>query len=55
MNNDINLTEIHDLLIVVAHEAGAMQMNATPSYLSSGTKMNCKLVLSSQPPPSTFV
>ncbi|TGO15634.1 hypothetical protein BTUL_0038g00660 [Botrytis tulipae] len=36
----VNLQEIHDLLIDIAHEAGRMIMSATPSYLSSGTKMN---------------
>jgi len=40
---DINLQEIHDLLVSVAHEAGRMMMAATPSYLSSGTKLNCTL------------
>lgn len=39
---DLNLQEIHDLLIDVAHEAGQMMLAATPSYLSSGTKKNCK-------------
>ncbi len=38
---DINLHEVHDLLIDVAHEAGRMMLAATPSYLSSGTKKNC--------------
>ncbi|CZR68141.1 related to quinic acid utilisation protein QUTG (inositol-1(or 4)-monophosphatase) [Phialocephala subalpina] len=37
---DLNLQEIHDLLVSVAHEAGQMQLSATPSYLSSGTKKN---------------
>lgn len=40
---DINLQEIHDLLVEIAYEAGRMQLAATPSYLSSGTKKNCKL------------
>jgi hypothetical protein len=38
---DLNLQEIHDLLVDVAHEAGRMMLAATPSYLSSGTKKNC--------------
>ncbi|EHK97490.1 putative Inositol monophosphatase 2 [Glarea lozoyensis 74030] len=37
---DINLQEIHDLLISIAHEAGKMMLTATPSYLDSGTKKN---------------
>lgn len=37
----LNLQEIHDLLVDVAHEAGRMMLAATPSYLSSGTKKNC--------------
>jgi myo-inositol-1(or 4)-monophosphatase len=41
---DINLQEIHDLLINVAEEAGRMTMAATPSQLSSGTKKNCMQV-----------
>ncbi|KAE8445394.1 hypothetical protein EG329_013407 [Mollisiaceae sp. DMI_Dod_QoI] len=36
----LNLQEIHDLLVSVAHEAGQMMLAATPSYLSSGTKKN---------------
>jgi hypothetical protein len=42
---ELNLQEIHDLLITVAHEAGRMMMAATPSYLSSGTKKNCSSYL----------
>ena len=38
---DLNLQEIHDLLVNVAQEAGRMMLAATPSYLSSGTKKNC--------------
>ncbi|KAG4418411.1 hypothetical protein IFR04_008478 [Cadophora malorum] len=37
---DLNLQEIHDLLVNVAQEAGRMMLAATPSYLSSGTKKN---------------
>jgi len=43
---DLNLQEIHDLLISIAHEAGRMIMAATPSYLDSGTKKNCTFSLS---------
>jgi myo-inositol-1(or 4)-monophosphatase len=42
---DINLQEIHDLLVSIAHEAGRMMLTATPSYLDSGTKKNCELRL----------
>jgi myo-inositol-1(or 4)-monophosphatase len=41
---DLNLQEIHDLLVDVAHEAGRMMLAATPSYLSSGTKKNCSFL-----------
>ncbi|KAG9230451.1 myo-inositol-1-monophosphatase [Amylocarpus encephaloides] len=37
---DINLQEIHDLLIEIAYEAGRLMLTATPSYLDSGTKKN---------------
>jgi myo-inositol-1(or 4)-monophosphatase len=40
---EINLQEVHDLLVSIAHEAGRMQMSATPSYLDSGTKKNCSI------------
>jgi hypothetical protein len=40
--SDINFQEVHDLLVDIAHEAGGMMLAATPSYLSSGTKKNCK-------------
>jgi myo-inositol-1(or 4)-monophosphatase len=39
--SDINLTEIHDLLVKVAHQAGKMIMSATPQTLGSDTKKNC--------------
>jgi myo-inositol-1(or 4)-monophosphatase len=39
---EINLQEIHDLLVTIAHEAGRLMLAATPSHLSSGTKKNCK-------------
>jgi myo-inositol-1(or 4)-monophosphatase len=38
---DLDLQNIYDLLISIAHEAGRMIMGATPSQLSSGTKKNC--------------
>ncbi|RDW61555.1 Myo-inositol-1-monophosphatase [Coleophoma crateriformis] len=37
---EINLQEVHDLLVSIAHEAGKMIMSATPSYLSAGEKKN---------------
>jgi hypothetical protein len=41
---EINLQEIHDLLVTVAHEAGRMMMTATPSQLANDTKKNCTLL-----------
>jgi myo-inositol-1(or 4)-monophosphatase len=46
---NLNLQEIHDVLISVAQEAGRMIMGATPSQLSSGTKKNCNLFVPSPP------
>ncbi|TAQ90312.1 hypothetical protein B7494_g1355 [Chlorociboria aeruginascens] len=43
---EINLQEIHDLLLEVAYEAGRMMLSATPSSLDSGTKKNCTQLLS---------
>lgn len=45
---NLNLQEIHDVLISVAQEAGRMIMGATPSQLSSGTKKNCNLFVPSR-------
>ncbi|KAI1377787.1 inositol monophosphatase [Hypoxylon crocopeplum] len=37
---DLNLQEIHNTLISVAHEAGRMILSANPSDISTGTKLN---------------
>ncbi|KAI0509337.1 inositol monophosphatase [Xylaria bambusicola] len=37
---DLNLQEIHDTLISVAHEAGRMMLEANPTDLDKGTKLN---------------
>ncbi|KAI2624240.1 inositol monophosphatase [Hypoxylon sp. NC1633] len=37
---DINLQEIHDTLISVAHEAGRMILSANPTDIATGTKLN---------------
>ncbi|KAI1386369.1 inositol monophosphatase [Hypoxylon trugodes] len=37
---DLNLQEIHDTLISVAHEAGRMILSANPTDISTGTKLN---------------
>ncbi|KAK5634538.1 hypothetical protein RRF57_010252 [Xylaria bambusicola] len=37
----LNLQEIHDTLISVAHEAGRMMLQANPTDLDKGTKLNC--------------
>jgi myo-inositol-1(or 4)-monophosphatase len=39
---DLNLNQIHDLLIAVAHEAGQMMLAANPADIDTGTKLNCK-------------
>lgn len=38
---DLNLQEIHDTLISVAHEAGRMMLAANPTDIAQGTKLNC--------------
>lgn len=40
---DLNLQEIRDCLVAVAHEAGKMIMAANPQDLDTGTKLNCRL------------
>lgn len=40
---DLNLQEIHDTLISVAHEAGRMILSANPTDISTGIKLNCTL------------
>ncbi|CAJ2513590.1 Uu.00g017090.m01.CDS01 [Anthostomella pinea] len=37
---DLNLQEIHDTLISVAHEAGRMMLAANPTDIDTGTKLN---------------
>ncbi|KAI1633412.1 inositol monophosphatase [Biscogniauxia mediterranea] len=37
---DLNLQEIHDTLISVAHEAGRMMLSANPTDIAQGTKIN---------------
>ncbi|KAI5868518.1 inositol monophosphatase [Durotheca rogersii] len=37
---DLNLQEIRDTLVVVAHEAGRMILSANPTDISQGTKLN---------------
>jgi hypothetical protein len=39
---DINLQEVHDVLVKVAYEAGKMIMAANPSDIAAGTKLNCR-------------
>lgn len=39
---DINLQKIHDDLVAIAYEAGAMITAANPNSVSTGTKLNCK-------------
>lgn len=51
---DVNLQEIHDTLLSIAFEAGRMIMAANPNDISTGTKLNCKLLLSGQKPPQAF-
>ncbi|RYP17868.1 hypothetical protein DL765_004266 [Monosporascus sp. GIB2] len=37
---DLNLQEIHDTMISVAHEAGRMILGANPTDMATGTKLN---------------
>ncbi|KAI0387697.1 inositol monophosphatase [Hypomontagnella monticulosa] len=37
---DLNLQEIHDKLVSVAHEAGRMILSANPTDIATGTKLN---------------
>jgi myo-inositol-1(or 4)-monophosphatase len=43
--SDLNLQEIHDLLVKVAHQAGQKILAANPRTLGSDTKLNCMLPL----------
>lgn len=36
----INLQEVHDFLVIVAHKAGETIRNATPAVTGHGTKKN---------------
>lgn len=38
---DINLQEIHDFLVEVAHRAGTMIITANPQDIDQDTKLNC--------------
>ena len=38
--SDINLQEVHDFLVQIAHRAGNMITSATPSTSVSGSKKN---------------
>lgn len=40
---DMDLQEIHDFLVEVAHKAGDMITSARPTSASSGEKKNCEL------------
>lgn len=40
---DLNLQDIHDTLISVAHEAGRMILSANPQDIDTGTKLNCMI------------
>lgn len=40
MMGDINLEEIHDFLVDIAHKAGEMITSARPNTAISGTKKN---------------
>lgn len=58
MAADLDLQEIHDTMISVAREAGRMILEANPSDIDQGTKLNCKsttrnpaLVLNDVPSP----
>ncbi|KAI0022686.1 inositol monophosphatase [Xylariomycetidae sp. FL0641] len=37
---DLNLQEIQDLMVAVAHEAGQMMLSANPTDIDTGTKLN---------------
>lgn len=39
---DLDLQAIHDELISVAYDAGAMMLAANPADIDTGTKLNCK-------------
>lgn len=39
---DLDLQAIHDEMIAVAYDAGAMMLAANPADIDTGTKLNCK-------------
>lgn len=39
---DLDLQEIHDTLVSIAYEAGRMILNANPTDIDQGTKLNCE-------------
>jgi myo-inositol-1(or 4)-monophosphatase len=43
---ELDLQAVHDELVSVAYEAGAMILEANPAELDTDTKLNCKSVLS---------
>jgi myo-inositol-1(or 4)-monophosphatase len=43
---DLDLQAIHDEMVAIAYEAGAMMLKANPADIDTGTKLNCKY-----PPP----
>lgn len=40
---DIDLQAVHDELVSVAYEAGAMILAANPAELDTDTKLNCTI------------
>lgn len=43
---ELNLQEIQDTLVEIAHEAGRMILSANPTDIDQGTKLNCKFTSS---------
>lgn len=43
---DLNLQAVHDELVSVAYEAGAMILAANPAELDTDTKLNCMSFMS---------
>jgi myo-inositol-1(or 4)-monophosphatase len=39
---DLNLQAIHDEMVSVAYDAGAMMLAANPADIDTGTKLNCE-------------
>lgn len=40
---DLDLQAIHDEMVSVAYDAGAMMLAANPADIDTGTKLNCEL------------